>query len=132
MRSSSSGRRRPSRTAAFVILAGLFAFSSLVAAGCNDGANPDLESFEISGVVTDAETGGAIRSATVTFTSDTLYTETTETDRDGHYAMFVETDTPYGRVLAEKDGYEPASESVFFDSSERRVDIEMNPAAAAP
>ena len=102
----------------------------LASSGCDDGTNPNLDSYEVSGRVTDIETGEGIANASVVFTSDTLFTASTQTGDGGHYAMLVETDSPYGRVRAEKSGYAPATESVFFDSAVRRVDVEMNPTPA--
>ncbi len=94
----------------------------LLAAGCaGEGASTDV--YELSGVVREELSGSAVSGARVTFTSDTLYSRSTTTDGDGLYEMVVETDAPFGQVRAEKAGYRPAEETVYFDSPTRRVDL---------
>lgn len=99
-------------------------------ASCGTDEDPHIDQHELSGFVRDDLEGTAIRGATVTFTSDTLRRESTTTDSDGHYEMVVETDVDFGQVRAEAAGYDPAEESVFFDTDSRTVDIRMRPAAA--
>lgn len=91
--------------------------------GCADSA--PTEFFELAGYVLDIDTDAPIEGARVTFRSDTRYTASGTSDDDGRYAISVETDTPFGQVRAEKDGYSPGEETVFFDSPERRVDLRM-------
>jgi hypothetical protein len=92
------------------------------ALGCaGDEAPTDL--YELSGFVRETPSGSPIDGATVLFVSDTLYSTETSTDEDGFYEMVVETDTPFGQVRARRSGYIAAEQTVFFDSSERRIDL---------
>jgi hypothetical protein len=86
--------------------------------------------YELAGYVREAGDGPGVRGATVTFTSDTRFTASTRTGGDGYYEMSVETDAEFGQVRAEADGYEPAEESVYFDTRERRVDLVVVPSGA--
>jgi hypothetical protein len=88
---------------------------------------PATSEKQLSGVVRDRLSGRRISGARVTFTSDTLYSETTRTDGDGHYEMIVETDTPLGQVHAEHDRYQATEVTVFFDAPERTIDITLLP-----
>ena len=103
--------------------------ATLVFAGCS-GDDAPTEIYELSGVVTERLTGDAVSGARVTFTSDTLYTESATTDGDGQYEMSVETDSPFGQVRAEKDGFVAAEKTVFFDMRVRRIDLELRREAA--
>lgn len=96
----------------------------LAFAGCS-GDDAPTEIYELSGVVTERLTGDPVSGATVTFTSDTLYTQSTTTDGDGEYEMSVESDSPFGQVRAEKAGFVAAEQTVFFDARVRRIDLEM-------
>ena len=98
--------------------------------GCGESANPNLSGYDVSGYVRDGLSGGGIGGATVTFTSDTLFTESTRSKSNGYYALHVETDTDLGQVRAEASGYTPHEETVFFDSTSVRKDIELTPAPA--
>ncbi len=93
--------------------------------GC--ASEPTAEEKELSGVVRDRLSGSRISGATVTFTSDTLYSQSTRTDGDGHYEMIVETDTPLGQVRAEHASYQPAETTVYFDAPERTIDLALLP-----
>lgn len=93
--------------------------------GCAD--DPATSQKELSGTVRDRLSNRAISRATVTFTSDTLYTESTRTDGDGHYEMVVETDTDLGQVRAEHPDYRPGEATVFFDSPQRTVNLTLLP-----
>lgn len=84
--------------------------------------------YEISGKITDDLSGDKLKNVSVIFTSDTLYTKRTKTDDDGYYEMTVTTDAPFGQVRAEKSGYVPAEQTVFFDTNSRRIDIAMREA----
>ena len=98
------------------------ALAASAAMGCaEDEAPTDL--YELSGYVTEAATGDPIDGATVTFTSDTLYSTETATDEDGFYEMVVETDSPFGQVRARRSGHISAETTVFFDSQQRRIDL---------
>jgi len=105
------------------------ALSALGFAGCGTEEDPNLDHFELSGLVHDDLDGHAVRGVTVTFRSDTLRMADATTDGDGHYEMVVETDVKFGQVRAERAGYEPAEASVFFDTDRRRIDLRLRPAA---
>ena len=104
--------------------------AALGLAACGSDEDPTIEEHELSGYVRDDLEGTAIRGATVRFTSDTLYVEETSTDSDGHYEMVVISDVDFGQVRAEKEGYDPAEESVFFDTDARQIDIRLRPAGS--
>ncbi len=106
--------------AAFLSL--LLVVSSL---GC--ATDPPTTQKDLSGVVRDRLSGRRISGATITFRSDTLYSETARTDGDGHYEMIVETDTLLGQVRAERSGYQTAEETVYFDTDERVIDLDLLP-----
>ena len=93
-----------------------------------DGSAP-TDTFELSGRVTVLlESPGEdtqIEGATVTFISDTLLSTETVTDAEGRYRMRVMTDHPFGQVRAEKEGFITHETSVFFDTPQRRVDIQL-------
>lgn len=99
------------------------AASSPVSMGC--GGDPTTDAYNVSGYVTELGSGVPIRNARVTFTSDTLRRAETSTNGSGFYEMVVETDSLFGQLRAEAEGYDPAEETVFFDSPERRVDLEL-------
>ncbi|MEM9072652.1 MAG: carboxypeptidase-like regulatory domain-containing protein [Myxococcota bacterium] len=95
----------------------------LLLLGC--GEDPVTEARNVSGFVTELGSGDPIRGATVTFTSNTLLTNSTRTNGSGFYEMVVETDSEVGQLRAEVEGFDPAEETVFFDTDDRRVDIEL-------
>jgi len=101
---------------------------ALGAAGCAEESPTDL--YELSGIVTDESTSDPVDGATVTFTSDTLYSEETKTDSDGEYEMVVESDVEFGQVRADKAGYEPRERTVFFDTRVRRIDLVIRPSGS--
>lgn len=84
--------------------------------------------YELAGYVREVGDGPGVRGATVTFTSDTRFVTSTRTGSDGYYEMSVETDAEFGQVRAESEGYQPAEETVFFDTRARRVDLVVVPA----
>lgn len=88
-----------------------------------------LESYELSGHVTvlleSGDTGGPVANARVVFVSDTLIVEETTSDANGRYRMRVETDHAFGQVRAEAAGFRPQEETVYFDTSQRRVDLAL-------
>lgn len=100
----------------------LFTASCLVGACASETA---VEDYEVSGYVTDRDTGAAIENATVSFVSDTRFSAATRTDEDGLYQMAVETDRPFGQVTANADGYETSDTTVFFDTRTRRIDLTL-------
>ncbi len=95
--------------------------------GCQGGA--PTETYELSGRVSvlleSADEGGPIEGATVRFTSDTLLVAETTTDGEGRYRMRVESDHPFGQVRAEAAGFRPAEATVYFDTPQRRIDLQL-------
>lgn len=108
--------------------AGVLAAGGMLTACGGDEGGPPTANYVVSGVVTEVLSGRAVSGVTVTFTSDTLYTDSTKTDEDGKYTLRVESDTPFGQVRAEKAGYTPAEATVYFDSSPRRLDLRIREA----
>ena len=96
-------------------------FFVLSALGCGGDA-PPVEERTLAGYVTASE-GGGVGGASVIFTGDTLYTGRASTDDDGFYELRVETDSPFGQVRATHPDYQAAEATVFFDTSERRIDL---------
>jgi len=105
---------------------GLLALSLLAFSACDDGG-PPTQGFEVAGFVTDGETGRGIGGATVVFRSDTLYEESTTTEGNGRYELAVDSDTPFGEIIASAEGYSTRQVTVFFDVSSRRIDVELPP-----
>ena len=103
-------------------------FATVLSGGCGSD-EPPTDLYELSGFVHEAMTNAPVEGARVRFVSDTLYRESTTTDDDGLYEMVVETDTPFGQVIAEKDGYVRSQQTVFFDTERRRVDLVIRRAA---
>ncbi|MEZ4249363.1 MAG: carboxypeptidase regulatory-like domain-containing protein [Polyangiales bacterium] len=110
-------RRSPFRPGLGIVL--------LALVSCADES--PTSTFELAGYVREVGDGPGVRGATVTFTSDTRYTTSTRTNSDGYYEMAVETDGEFGQVRAEHEGYQPAEETVFFDTRQRRVDLVVVP-----
>lgn len=81
------------------------------------------ERYSVSGYVRDLATNDGIGGVRVTFTSDTLYTNSTTTRGNGAYQMDVRSDVPFGQVKAEREGFITDQRTVHFDSRERRVDL---------
>ncbi|MCA9602726.1 MAG: carboxypeptidase regulatory-like domain-containing protein [Myxococcales bacterium] len=117
--------RRASPATCRLVFGAAYALAVLCLAACDDGGNGVTTSYELSGKVTDAVSGKALKGVKVRFTSDTLYSDSTTTDEDGWYEMGVESDEPFGQVRAEKSGYAPAEATVYFDTKSRRIDIRM-------
>lgn len=111
-------RQRPYVLVPFAMAAALWL------GACVDDPSPTTD-HELSGYVIDETTRAPISGATVTFSSDTLYTASTTTDDDGLYEMVVETDTDFGQVRVEKAGYFTTEMTVYFDVDMRRVDFEL-------
>jgi len=100
-----------------------------------DGSAP-TDTYELSGRVTVLlETPGDdtnISGARITFTSDTLIATETVTDESGRYRMRVQTDHDFGQVRAEADGFSTHETTVYFDSPQRRIDIELRRLSGEP
>jgi len=94
---------------------------ALAFGACGDGA--PVESRTVAGFVTDGADMRGVGGADVTFTSDTRYTASTTTNGDGFYEIRVETDSPFGQVVATHPEYQSAEGTVFFDTEERRLDL---------
>ena len=106
----------------------------MLASACDGSAPTDM--FELSGVVTVLLEGtgdsSPIEGARVTFVSDTRLRAEAITDGDGRYRMRVMTDHPFGQVRAEADGFRAHESTVYFDSPQRRVDIQLRRAVGEP
>ena len=95
----------------------------LLLLSCADAA--PTRDLEVAGFVLEIDTREPIEGARVTFRSDTLYEVTTTSDEEGRYELFVVSDSKFGQVIAEKEGFSTAEQSVFFDQPQRRIDLEM-------
>lgn len=110
--------------ASSTVVALCFSLSALQLACASD---PPTSERELSGIVRDRLSGARIAGVTVSFTSDTLYRESTRTDGDGHYEMVIETDVPLGQVRAEHAAYQVAEATVFFDAPTRTINLDLLP-----
>lgn len=120
--------REPRRVRALAVWATTVStLVSLSATQLACATDPPTTEKELSGLVRDRLSGARISNATVSFTSDTLYRESTRTDGDGHYEMVIETDTPLGQVRAEHPAHQPAEATVFFDAPTRTINLELLP-----
>lgn len=113
-------------------LAAALALFALLGGAISCTGNSSTSTYSISGYISDVLSGAPLSGATVTFTSDTLYTANATSDDDGLFEMTVTTDAPFGQVRAELGGYQAVETTVFFDTTERRIDLTMRPEAAAP
>lgn len=105
---------------------------ALSLAACGRGAEPG-STYEVTGLVTVAdgtEDGPPIGGARVVFTGDTGITAETVTNDDGTYRIGVVSDSRFGHVDAEASGYGSATESVYFDTPTRRIDLRLVAAAS--
>jgi hypothetical protein len=91
---------------------------------CDSGAPTAL--YELSGIITEVN-GGPIGGARVVFRADTLETADTYTNGDGVYRLSIESQSRFGQVRAEADGYIPGESTVFFDTNVRRLDLILRP-----
>lgn len=92
-----------------------------------EGAAP-ADTFELSGRVSELSGGfeaSSIEGATVSFISDTLIVSEATTDGAGTYRMRVTTDHLFGQVRAAAPGYVTTERAVYFDTPQRRVDLEL-------
>ncbi len=107
-------------------MATLFLALAFGLAGCGK-TSTTASTYQLSGYVQDAESGTALKGASVTYTSDTLDTATATTDSSGRYEIAIDSDTPFGHVSAQKGGYQPADKTVYFDTPTRRMDLDLRP-----
>lgn len=96
--------------------------------GCEEDLG--LSEYELFGRVTAFNEGAGgqavpVAGAKVRFVSDTRLETGTSSDDSGRYRMRVTTDHAFGQVRAEADGFDPGEQSVYFDESFRRIDIEL-------
>lgn len=106
----------------------VFLFASTAAPGCGADGQGSVDRFGLRGRVTDARSDKAIEGATVTFVSDALDVTTARSGDGGRYSMtaVVAAGVEFGTIAAERDGYRPSPErSVYFDGTERTVDLEL-------
>lgn len=121
------GPRRRTSMSALVCFALLGSSQFIV--GCEESSV--TTEYDLSGYVrTPAGDEGEtdpVGNATVRFTSDTGLVSTTQTDERGRYEMQVASDIVFGQVRAEATGFAPAEATVYFDSPQRRLDLEIRP-----
>ncbi len=98
----------------------------LFALGCQNTEAPTT-AYEVAGVVRDARSQALIEGAQVRFQSDTLYTGTTQTDDEGRFQLVVDSDVPRGQLSAEAAGYRRGEQSVYFDTRQRTLNLELLP-----
>lgn len=111
---------------------GLFALALVaIAGGCVEGT--DAAAYDLSGrVQAQAVEGDAVAplgGARILFTSDTGLVAETTTGDDGRYELQVLSDVAFGQVRAERSGFAPSEQTVYFDRPERRIDFVLRPAA---
>ncbi len=90
------------------------------------------ERYRVSGYVRDLATNDGISNVTVTFTSDTLYTSDTRTAGNGAYELNVESDVRFGQIRAEREGFTTDQRTVYFDSTDRRIDLGLREVTPEP
>lgn len=104
--------------------------AAMLPSGCVEETN--ASAYDLSGVVqVESEDGGELSplgGATVVFTSDTGLVAETVSEDDGRYEMQVLSDVTFGQVRAERSGFTPSEQTVFFDRPDRRVDFVLRPA----
>jgi hypothetical protein len=97
----------------------------LLALGCGEEDGRGTFASGVRGVVRDADTGKGIGGAKVRFLSDTLDEDSDTTEKDGSYAVSALTDTPNGHLEVTKAGYAPRTVSVYLDSDDVSIDVEL-------
>lgn len=99
---------------------------TLAGAACGDDVEPSEPGY-IEGTVRDEQSGDRLKGARLVFTSDTLESGEGRSNKDGKYALLVETRTPRGRLRVSKKGYEPRVVSVFLDADRVQIDVDLAP-----
>ena len=92
-------------------------------AACGDASLG--ERLDVTGTVTDAESGRGIDGAAVTFVSDTGLRQETTTGGGGNYGLALFSDTPFGQLRVEAEGFQPRETTVFFDTPLRVVNVAL-------
>ncbi len=69
--------------------------------------------------------GDGIGGVNLVFTGDTLYRGDATSNGDGSFTINLESDVPIGELRGEREGYQTAITTVFFDSPERQVTLRM-------
>ncbi len=102
----------------------------LLSSSCDDGRDvaPDV-ARRVSGIVRDGLDGERLTGVRVRFVSDTLDEATSKSDGDGRYRIAVLSDTDKGRLEASRQGYATRVVSVYFDSTDVKLDIELSRAS---
>lgn len=115
----------PARLRALVVSASL-ALGTLGHAGCGAGEPPG-EGYEIVGFVVESvgtgDDGPPIAGAMVRFQSDTGRAVEGLSESNGRYRLFVVSDSRFGQITATAAGFQEGRETVFFDTTSRRVDL---------
>ncbi|MBX7192375.1 MAG: carboxypeptidase-like regulatory domain-containing protein [Sandaracinaceae bacterium] len=101
---------------------------ALAPAGCDTNSVPG-ESYEIVGFIVEAQgTGGAgppIANAMVRFENDTGRHTEGVSESDGHFRLFIYSETRFGELSASAPGFQDARATVYFDTPSRRVDLAL-------
>ncbi|MEM1417162.1 MAG: carboxypeptidase regulatory-like domain-containing protein [Myxococcota bacterium] len=98
----------------------------LALAGCGEDGFTDR--FELSGRVIDASNERGLAGARVVFSTDTGVATETTTGGGGGFELAIRSDTPFGQLRAEAEGFAPEEATVFFDTPRRVVDLTLRPA----
>ncbi len=121
------------RTLAFVpVRLRAYAASAAIALGmlanssCGTSAPPG-EGYEIIGFVVESvgtgDDGPPIAGAMVRFQGDTGSAVEGISESNGRYRLFVVSDSRFGQITANAAGFLEGRETVFFDTTSRRVDL---------
>ncbi len=112
---------------------GLLLLSALALAtliGCASDDTSVVDRFALRGRVTDIRDGSSVGGARVRFLSDALDPSEATTNDDGRYEMtvVVAEGIDFGTLRVDRSGYLPSPAlSVYFDGTERRIDVELEP-----
>lgn len=94
--------------------------------GCADDAGGS-EHASVHGTVRDGDSRKRLSGVKVEFESDTLDHTSDTTNSSGNFRLDAQSLTPEARLVASKAGYETRVVSVFLDSDDVSIDIELSP-----
>jgi hypothetical protein len=103
---------------------GALALAALLAA-CGGDGDSGAELGQVSGTVRDEQSGERLSGVEVVFTSDTLDRQEGKTGHDGGYRLHVASRVPNGRIAASKKGYATRVVSVYLDTSDVHIDVDL-------
>jgi hypothetical protein len=96
------------------------------AAGCGgDEKSPNDQHAQLHGTVRDRDTGKHLSGVKIVFLSDTLDMDSTTSGKNGGYSLDVSSDSDSGHLEASKSGYQQRVVSVYLDSHDVEIDIDM-------